>query len=161
MFSLSTFFQVIPHEQAVQRFAEATEKAAINDFCHAIANETLERYLFNVGGPSVPVPRRPVGRPPGSFNVSGLHACLCCRHSTDDSRRSPLGNPAKKRTRNGAGAALEPFWFLKPGRAQKPRYTQKKIGPNMKKSAQKFQLILDHLGPLSCVMFNLIFVFLL
>ena len=43
MFSLSTFFQVIPHEQAVQRFAEATKKAAMNDFRRAIANEALER----------------------------------------------------------------------------------------------------------------------
>ena len=29
MLSLSTFSQVIPHEEAVERFATATEKAAI------------------------------------------------------------------------------------------------------------------------------------
>ena len=64
--------QVIPHEQAVQRFAEATKKAAINDFCHAIAKEASERCSTIVGGPSVPVPRRPVRRPPGSFDVWGF-----------------------------------------------------------------------------------------
>ena len=41
-------------------------------FCHAVANEALERCLTIVGGPSVPVPLRPVGRPPGSFAVSGV-----------------------------------------------------------------------------------------
>ena len=50
MFSLSNIFQVIPHEQAVQRFAEATKKAAVNGFCHAIAKEALERCLTIVDG---------------------------------------------------------------------------------------------------------------
>ena len=35
MLSLQSFFQVIPHETAVARFAAAGERAEISDFCHA------------------------------------------------------------------------------------------------------------------------------
>ena len=45
MFGLSTCLRVIPHEEAVERFATATEEGATNDFCHAVANKALERCL--------------------------------------------------------------------------------------------------------------------
>ena len=72
MFSLSTFSHANPREEAVGRFAEATEKAAVNGFCHAVASEALERWLIIVAGPSVSAPRRPVGQTPGSLDLSGF-----------------------------------------------------------------------------------------
>ena len=46
--------------------------AAINDLGRAVANEASERCLAHVGGLSVPVPRRPPGRPPGRFDLPGI-----------------------------------------------------------------------------------------
>ena len=64
MLSLQSFFQVIPHETAVARFAAAGERAEISDFCRGIVLGMVQ----SVEVPAAPAPRRPVGRPRGNFD---------------------------------------------------------------------------------------------
>ena len=64
--SLQSFFQVIPHEIAVARFATAGERAEISEFCHEISFGMVQAVEI----PTAPAPQWPVGRTCGNFDVA-------------------------------------------------------------------------------------------
>ena len=64
--SLRSFFQVIPHETAVARFAAEGEREEMSDFCRGIVLGMVQAVEI----PAAPAPRWPVGRPGGKFDVA-------------------------------------------------------------------------------------------
>ena len=68
MLSLRSFFQVIPHETAVARFAAEGKRAEISDFCGGIVLGMVQAVEI----PFAPAPPRPVGPLCGNFMVTQL-----------------------------------------------------------------------------------------